>query len=91
MMMNPKVDVPPGMRPYMQGPTSREKGEHMGKVPQYEANYREGDEEHRCERCANYIPEMVRCQIVAGRIDPNGVSDYFEPQGEEEEYEEMMT
>ncbi|MGE4426044.1 MAG: hypothetical protein AB7G37_06310 [Solirubrobacteraceae bacterium] len=52
-----------------------------GKVPMAEAGYRQGDPMGAaCGACANFQPPD-RCAVVAGQIDPAGVSDLFEPIG----------
>lgn len=50
-----------------------------GKVPMGDANYqRAPSPEQACGACAHFIdPDM--CEIVAGRVAVDGVSDFFEP------------
>lgn len=50
-----------------------------GKTPMGDAGYRQAETpEMSCQTCAHFqAPDA--CELVAGRIDPNGVSDLFEP------------
>lgn len=49
-----------------------------GKVPMGDANYRMAESpEQSCAACIHFIGPDA-CEIVAGRIDPGGVSDFFE-------------
>ncbi len=50
------------------------------KVSQEEALYQlEPRAGERCEACVHFIPEQSACEVVAGRIVPQGWSKYFEP------------
>lgn len=50
-----------------------------GKAPMGDVNYRMADTpEMSCMACKHFIADSA-CDVVAGRIDPNGVSDLFEP------------
>jgi len=48
-----------------------------------DANYRDAEGSERCGRCAHFLRGMTRdagagCEVVAGVIEPDMVSDYFE-------------
>ena len=50
------------------------------KVSQEEALYQlEPRAGERCEACVHFSPEQSACEVVAGRIVPQGWSKYFEP------------
>lgn len=51
-----------------------------GKVPMADVRYRQGDEQASCGVCANFVPPDA-CQIVAGRVEPQGMCDAYEPPG----------
>jgi hypothetical protein len=54
--------------------------EPITKVSQEEAHYTtspHGDQ--RCASCAYFLPEEHRCTVVAGFIDPNGWSRFYQP------------
>lgn len=50
------------------------------KVSKEEALYQDEPRAgEKCEACVHFIPEQSACEIVAGRISPQGWSKYFEP------------
>lgn len=53
------------------------------KVSQTNANYQDisPDPSKNCMSCANFV-EPDRCLIVAGAINPQGLSDFFTPASE---------
>jgi hypothetical protein len=52
-----------------------------GKVSKQDANYRKADGEQRCDNCSHW-QSPSGCEIVAGKIVPDMVSDYWEAQGD---------
>lgn len=51
-----------------------------GKAPQAEVHYRPAaTPDQSCSSCANFQPPQS-CAVVAGVIDPHGVSDLFTPE-----------
>lgn len=48
------------------------------RVSKEEANYRQAQGDEACASCKFFLPPEA-CQLVEGLIDPNGVSDLFEP------------
>ncbi len=50
------------------------------KVSKEEALYQEEPRAgEKCEACVHFIAEQSACEIVAGRISPQGWSRFYEP------------
>lgn len=50
------------------------------KISQRAANYRPlSDTEHSCATCQYFIPEWKTCLLIAGTIEPDYVSDLYQP------------
>lgn len=61
------------------GPEYAEMNGDEGKVPMGEVNYRPAEgPEMSCSTCAHF-DGAGSCEVVAGEIDPRGVSDAFAP------------
>lgn len=78
----------PALTPDLGGLTPEQAaGQHMdqmfdGKMPPDQANYRPSTPGGpRCDQCVNFIPPD-QCQVVAGKISPDGVSDQFQDQNQ---------
>lgn len=85
-MMQPAPPGAGGVVPDLGGLTPEQSaGQHLdmmqqGKVPPDQANYGPSvPGGPRCDQCIHFMPPNV-CEIVAGDISPDGVSDMFEDQ-----------
>jgi hypothetical protein len=54
--------------------------EPIAKVSQEEAHYTNSPHgDQRCATCTYFLSEERRCTVVAGIIDPNGWSRFYQP------------
>lgn len=60
---------------FFPGETSAQKARVSKERARYQP-YPESEERH-CANCENFIPEQRRCQLVEGRISPNGHCKLF--------------
>lgn len=61
-----------------------------GKKSKQETNYRKGSPKERCALCVHF-DERGGCELVAGKIDADGVCDLFEPESPSQERQEVRS
>lgn len=52
-----------------------------GKATKLEAHYRPAEGEESCSSCSHFNG-TASCDVVSGRVSPDGLSDLYEPAGE---------
>ena len=73
------LDANPDMRECLVQAMSDHLGQPEGQYTKAEANYRVADTPgEECQACVHYDENASSCEVVAGRISPHYVSDWFE-------------